>query len=561
MMMGSSLYGSGDQSIVNKKMILVKSKHRNLGTVSVEYSLVMAITLTIVIAAAQAMNPNMESFFEAAATKIENFLGGGSSNVNSTPDLDTETYDYEVKAADARALEQQRLEAAQGGQDTGGGGGFWSKAWGATKQVGGFFKGVGEQGWDTVVGLGTLAYDVQRLTGPTALIYEVFDPEGQAALRNKYAQVGQAIWNNPGDVAYAIVEPIVTDWKNGNYGEAIGRGTFEVATAIFTPTKLGKAGKIGDAVEDIAGAANAVDNVVTKADDISDAGQVAGKVDDVGRLNVDDLLGNPDDIVVLGRQPDTAVAKDWPGHVILDVPADQWSIALNDAFIEAAIKQRRRIYIGSPTTRPNLYDDVAERPTVFGREMEQLRNAGYRQVGDYMEPPDTGGVASRIDNSLTDEALPTDPPYNPRETRDALEERYGAENVESTTVPNANAKNVELAGQRHPETGIVFDQRGFPIFDDVAKYDTRLSADEFSSASYRGQMRMATRELRDAIDNGQIPASQFTNVQLRAIRAGKDKIPGYTWHHHQDIGRMQLVPEDIHRRTGHIGGERMAQGN
>ncbi|WP_417696190.1 HNH endonuclease [Pseudomonas sp.] len=27
---------------------------------------------------------------------------------------------------------------------------------------------------------------------------------------------------------------------------------------------------------------------------------------------------------------------------------------------------------------------------------------------------------------------------------------------------------------------------------------------------------------------------------------------GYTWHHHQDSGRMQLVPELIHKKTGHI---------
>ncbi|MBO2930305.1 MULTISPECIES: HNH endonuclease [Pseudomonadaceae] len=35
---------------------------------------------------------------------------------------------------------------------------------------------------------------------------------------------------------------------------------------------------------------------------------------------------------------------------------------------------------------------------------------------------------------------------------------------------------------------------------------------------------------------------------------------GYTWHHHQDSGRMQLVPELIHSKTGHIGGEAMGGG-
>jgi hypothetical protein len=35
---------------------------------------------------------------------------------------------------------------------------------------------------------------------------------------------------------------------------------------------------------------------------------------------------------------------------------------------------------------------------------------------------------------------------------------------------------------------------------------------------------------------------------------GKSKIDGLTWHHHQDPGRMQLVPEATHQKTGHIGG-------
>ncbi|RDE99465.1 hypothetical protein DPV99_11955 [Aggregatibacter aphrophilus] len=41
---------------------------------------------------------------------------------------------------------------------------------------------------------------------------------------------------------------------------------------------------------------------------------------------------------------------------------------------------------------------------------------------------------------------------------------------------------------------------------------------------------------------------------MAAIKAGKEKIPGFTWHHHQDTGRMQLIDQDIHKKTGHIGG-------
>jgi len=33
-----------------------------------------------------------------------------------------------------------------------------------------------------------------------------------------------------------------------------------------------------------------------------------------------------------------------------------------------------------------------------------------------------------------------------------------------------------------------------------------------------------------------------------------------TWHHHQDSGRMQLIPSDIHNNINHVGGNAMSQG-
>jgi filamentous hemagglutinin len=141
-----------------------------------------------------------------------------------------------------------------------------------------------------------------------------------------------------------------------------------------------------------------------------------------------------------------------------------------------------------------------------------------------------------------------------------LQEEYGAENVTSTTIPPLSGKNVRLAGGEHPVTGIVFNEKGFPIFDDVAVYDTRLPIDQFRFTSYTGQMKMATGDLASAISRGQVPASRFTPQQLQNIIDGSSTIDGYTWHHHQDTGRMQLVPRDIHAQTGHVGWESMSEG-
>jgi filamentous hemagglutinin len=83
--------------------------------------------------------------------------------------------------------------------------------------------------------------------------------------------------------------------------------------------------------------------------------------------------------------------------------------------------------------------------------------------------------------------------------------------------------------------GAVFDNKGFPIFDDVTAFDTRISTDTFKSASYEGQMKLASKDLSSAIQQGQVNSLAFTAKQLEQINAGA-KNDGYTWHHHQDSG-------------------------
>jgi filamentous hemagglutinin len=151
-------------------------------------------------------------------------------------------------------------------------------------------------------------------------------------------------------------------------------------------------------------------------------------------------------------------------------------------------------------------------------------------------------------------------PYSPRATRNDLVDVHGVGNVSSTTIPPVNTKNVKLAGKSYPVTGIVFDNKGYPIFDDVAAFDTRLPIEPFRNASYTDQMRMASNDLAAAIQRGEVNSSIFSVNQLRQVQSGSERIDGFTWHHHQDTGQMQLVPRDIHGRTVHIGWEAMSDG-
>jgi len=89
------------------------------------------------------------------------------------------------------------------------------------KQIGGFFKGIGEQAWSTVTGLWDFGAAVVNCFPCGSQIGELCDYAG----------------DNPGEfwsgVWHSVWDPIADDWNNGNYGEAIGRAVFSVAELVF----------------------------------------------------------------------------------------------------------------------------------------------------------------------------------------------------------------------------------------------------------------------------------------------------------------------------------------
>lgn len=91
---------------------------------------------------------------------------------------------------------------------------------------------------------------------------------------------------------------------------------------------------------------------------------------------------------VIGRQVDTAVAKEWEGHEVLDLPADEWSIEANDAWVKSVADRGIDVYTASPLTEENLWDSAAGRETVYGRELRQFtEDFGYVPEGDYLRAP------------------------------------------------------------------------------------------------------------------------------------------------------------------------------
>jgi RHS repeat-associated protein len=107
----------------------------------------------------------------------------------------------------------------------------------------------------------------------------------------------------------------------------------------------------------------------------------------------------------------------------------------------------------------------------------------------------------------------------------------GYKQTQANSKSSPNTRNGHLAGDTHPETGVPFDSDGFP---------------NFKNNLYNGGQNDVMIEPT---------GNRATDFSAANKNAGYKTTPkGYTWHHHQTIGRMQLVESTIHLKTGHTGG-------
>ena len=126
-----------------------------------------------------------------------------------------------------------------------------------------------------------------------------------------------------------------------------------------------------------------------------------------------------------------------------------------------------------------------------------------------------------------------------------------------------HTRNESLEGDRHPITGVKFERKTvvdsdgnevtgvFPEFD--SDFDAQLPEDLYE-ASDKDQFAECNKQLKEAVEKDPELAKEFTPEQLEQIKNGATP-DGYTWHHNEEKGKMQLVDSDIHAKTGHTGGK------
>lgn len=165
-----------------------------------------------------------------------------------------------------------------------------------------------------------------------------------------------------------------------------------------------------------------------------------------------------------------------------------------------------------------------------------------------------------LQNALLEKLNPSLSEIDPLKNADVshqLEQKLSGNGIEQL-----NTINKEYEGLRHPDTDVPYERSTiqfpdgrlaegvFPKFDSV--YDANLPSD-MRQASRSAHNVEANSQLNNAIKEDPDLGAKFDDVQREQIMDGQTP-DGYTWHHHEESGRMQLVDTQTHELTRHTGG-------
>lgn len=119
--------------------------------------------------------------------------------------------------------------------------------------------------------------------------------------------------------------------------------------------------------------------------------------------------------------------------------------------------------------------------------------------------------------------------------------------------------NSDLEGKKHPVTDVPYEsdtlpdgRKGvFPVFPPEAEYQLPKELHQETDAK---QFKDCNNQLKEEIKNNSELSAKFAPEQMKQIENGRTP-SGYTWHHHQQDGKMQLIPTELHDKSAHTGGK------
>lgn len=173
------------------------------------------------------------------------------------------------------------------------------------------------------------------------------------------------------------------------------------------------------------------------------------------------------------------------------------------------------------------------------------------------------GVVDVVDGPDGAEAAET-----PETETKVLDNQLPTEVEENNLNPGETVKietiNDDLAGTEHPETGVPFEEKTvelqdgsvvtgtFPEFD--VEYEVHIDESLYLQSDHV-HFSYANQELYDAIQTDPDLAEDLglSEDDIQGLVVG-DTPEGFTWHHNEEPGTLQLVEEEVHANTGHTGG-------
>lgn len=312
----------------------------------------------------------------------------------------------------------------------------------------------------------------------------------------------------------------------------------------------------GNAAEAFNGTADIVKNIIGAAGEIVGAGDAVQGISEgsniavmhgLGLLSTENKMARINDLADMAQLKDYAAAaiRDW---AVQNPNAAQGIEAVSNIFMAAIpIKGigavRGKYGLGGITAHP----------------------VKRSQMGAIALPKGKSAVS----DNFADAAYAKYPsPYHSRNIRSNLEQRYGKENITSSTVPPSNGKNVKLANKRHPKTKVPFDGKGFPNFEKHVKYDTKLDIQELSGGGIPKAKPVFDAKPRWEVDrklNKLTTREQVEkNVQETRRRSQSSQFKAHAqreWENKTGLDFNHFIGGDINKKGTVTGGHSLTRGD
>ena len=186
-------------------------------------------------------------------------------------------------------------------------------------------------------------------------------------------------------------------------------------------------------------------------------------------------------------------------------------------------------------------------------EANALRMANQGMSDEGGKPPHSSSSASAA-ASAKHRRISIESWRKPRFTQDGRIVPFKNTRQPASPIPNLGQDRAGKTVSRG-QHALRFDKDGFPEFD--TQFEVLLEDLHLGSGRAPSHRRAANEKLFAAIKQEPALAEELglSKPQVENLLKSDSSPPGYIWHHHQDVGRMQLVSQCQHQLANpHTGG-------